>query len=262
MRYTIKEIILKHEPQSKNTPTERKKMGLLYYIETPSITIYNPINNNGKAIMLTPGGGYSFSAIDIEGHKYAEWLASLGYIIGVLKYRMPEGDRKRSYLDWINGFNTFVQECSNNQIEKRKIGHMAFSAGSHLSLTAINNMCAQQTPQFAIHFYPLISLEEPLAHRGSVDKLLGKEASKELRREHSPIINLKHSPANTLIIYSEDDTTVNTENSELLHSKLNSLDLRCDVIHYKTGGHGWGFNDKFEYHEDMKQQVMMFLDRL
>ncbi|MGL4993348.1 MAG: alpha/beta hydrolase [Bacteroidales bacterium] len=262
MNYTTRELNIHHSDLEGVISTERKRMGLLYFINKPSITVYKPEQCNGKAIMIVPGGGYAFSAIDIEGNKFAEWLVSFGYMVALLKYRMPEGNTQQSYKDWLAGFDLFWQECLKNNIETNKIGYMGSSAGAHLSLTAIQRPESIHTPNFAIHLYPLVSLEEPLAHKGSLEKLLGKDATAELRREYSPISNLKNRPSNSIIIYSEDDNVVNPENSKLLHRTLTSLGSNSNIINYKSGGHGWGFNDKFEYHHEMKLSILEFLDKL
>jgi acetyl esterase/lipase len=47
--------------------------------------------NTGVAIVLCPGGGYSFEAMNFEGHDIAKWLITKGVAGIVLKYRLPYG---------------------------------------------------------------------------------------------------------------------------------------------------------------------------
>ncbi|WP_370806181.1 alpha/beta hydrolase [Alistipes indistinctus] len=43
------------------------------------------------AVLIAPGGGYSFLAINHEGKEIAQWLAGNGITGVVLKYRIPNG---------------------------------------------------------------------------------------------------------------------------------------------------------------------------
>ncbi|MBR9807680.1 MAG: alpha/beta hydrolase fold domain-containing protein [Alphaproteobacteria bacterium] len=58
-------------------------------VTSPQIyPIYPPAeNNNGKAVIVVPGGGYMFASIENEGFPVAERLAEEGYTAFVLKYR-------------------------------------------------------------------------------------------------------------------------------------------------------------------------------
>src|SRR5713101_3506538 len=48
--------------------------------DKPTLTVYLPPAEraNGTAVVICPGGGYGFVAIDHEGKQPAEWLNSLG----------------------------------------------------------------------------------------------------------------------------------------------------------------------------------------
>lgn len=58
-------------------------------VSRPSIYPVMPMNgrSNGKAVIVVPGGGYSFVSIESEGFRVAERLAAQGYTAFVLKYR-------------------------------------------------------------------------------------------------------------------------------------------------------------------------------
>ena len=55
--------------------------------DRPSISVYRApaALANGAAVVVCPGGGYGFLAVDHEGHQVAEWLNSLGIAAFVLK---------------------------------------------------------------------------------------------------------------------------------------------------------------------------------
>lgn len=61
--------------------------------DTAKVTIYLPNKKKatGRAVVICPGGGYGFLAIDHEGHDWAPFFNSQGIAVIVLKYRMPHG---------------------------------------------------------------------------------------------------------------------------------------------------------------------------
>src|SRR5437879_3425595 len=58
--------------------------------DKPSLTVYLPPADkaNGSAVVICPGGGYGFLAVDHEGKQVAEWLNSIGVAGFMLKYRI------------------------------------------------------------------------------------------------------------------------------------------------------------------------------
>ena len=54
----------------------------------PTMTVYSPKGTNtGVAVVVFPGDGYNVLAIDLEGTKICEWLASQGITGVLLEYR-------------------------------------------------------------------------------------------------------------------------------------------------------------------------------
>lgn len=64
----------------------------VYNVVTPTLTPYlpDPATASGTGIIVVPGGGFSYLAIDKEGHQAAQWLAGHGIAAFVLKYRCRE----------------------------------------------------------------------------------------------------------------------------------------------------------------------------
>src|SRR5271165_5023759 len=58
--------------------------------DVPGIMVYLPEKDkaNGAAVVICPGGGYGFLAMDHEGDQIAEWLNKNGVAGIVLKYRL------------------------------------------------------------------------------------------------------------------------------------------------------------------------------
>jgi acetyl esterase/lipase len=58
--------------------------------DRPTLDIYLPEKAKavGTAVVVLPGGGYGFLAVDHEGKQIAEWLNTHGIAAFVLKYRI------------------------------------------------------------------------------------------------------------------------------------------------------------------------------
>jgi len=61
-------------------------------VVTPTLTVYVPekIKATGTGVIIAPGGGFSYLAIDKEGHRVARWLQERGIACFVLKYRVRQ----------------------------------------------------------------------------------------------------------------------------------------------------------------------------
>ena len=67
-------------------------------IAHPTLTVFRPQTPDGSALLIIPGGGYFFEALDDEGLAPASLFAARGITAFVLTYRLPaEG--------WKNGAN-------------------------------------------------------------------------------------------------------------------------------------------------------------
>src|SRR5579862_8596046 len=52
--------------------------------DRPTLTYYAPVYSNGTAVVVAPGGGYVFVAMNHEGRQIANWLNALGVSAFVL----------------------------------------------------------------------------------------------------------------------------------------------------------------------------------
>ncbi len=64
---------------------------IVHNISEPTLTIFEPPKEkqNGTAIIVIPGGGYSIVAIGHEGYDVAKRFNEMGITAFVLKYRIP-----------------------------------------------------------------------------------------------------------------------------------------------------------------------------
>jgi acetyl esterase/lipase len=136
--------------------------------------------NTGVAVVVFPGGGYRFLAMDLEGTEICDWLTSRGITCVLLKYRVPGSgpwwdteNKRRVYpkvqtalQDAQRTLGLVRQHAAQWHVDPHKVGVIGFSAGGHL-VAAISTHFAQRTyapldgadklscrPDFAIAAYP------------------------------------------------------------------------------------------------------------
>ena len=146
------------------------------------LTCYLPKNPSGRAVVDCPGGGYSHLAMDHEGHQWAEYFNKQGIAFFVLKYRMPYGNRNIPLSDAYQAIRTVRDSSAVWKINKEEVGIMGFSAGGHLASSVSTHAETAVRPNFSILFYPVISMDERISHKGSCVNFLGGE----LFQKHHP----------------------------------------------------------------------------
>src|SRR6188472_1871310 len=164
--------------------------------DKPTLIIYLPEKDkaNGGAIVVCPGGGYGGLAMDHEGHQIARWLNENGIAAFICDYR----HRGKGYghpaplEDAQRAIRTVRSRAKEFGVEPGKIGILGFSAGGHLTSTAVTHfdagdsaasdsvMRASARPDFGILCYPVIAFDQPFTHRGSQRNLLGEGATADL----------------------------------------------------------------------------------
>ena len=157
--------------------------------------MYTPaaVNERKAAVIICPGGGYARLAASHEGSDVAKTFNEWGITAFVLKYRLPDDtimiDKSIGPLQDAQRAIQLVREnAAKWNIDPSKIGIMGFSAGGHLAATASTHFSKavidnpyniSLRPDFSILGYPVISFTDSLAHMGSRNNLIGKNASAE-----------------------------------------------------------------------------------
>lgn len=208
--------------------------------------VYPAEKGNGLSVVACPGGGYSILAMHHEGTDMAAWFNSQGITYAVLRYRMPNGHDEVPLSDVHQAIRVMRSHADDWQV--KKVGMMGASAGGHLASTAATHFDAETRPDFQILFYPVISMDPKINHRGSRINLLGQNPSAEKVREYSNELQVTPQTPPAFIMHSSDDTAVPVANSLNYFQALVNNQVPASSLHvYPVGGHGWGYNDSFPY---------------
>ncbi len=240
----------------------------LHNISTASMCIYpaDPAKNTGKVILICPGGGYAGEAIKHEGRDFALWYAQNGITGIVMKYRLPNGHDDIPLKDVQEAMRIIRKRSAEWGIDPQQVGISGFSAGGHLASTLLTHFDETCRPDFGILFYPVISLDgEKNPHIGSRKNLLGNnDTNQQLIDYYSNEKQIRNNTPPTLLLLSDDDTVVIPENSILFYRGLKAKNIPACLYIFPEGGHGWGFNTNFRYHEEMKSLLLnwLFPDKL
>ena len=239
---------------------DEKKNDFPSKIVTPTLTVHVANKPNGKAILCCPGGGYSLVAMNLEGNEMAAWLNSQGYTLAVLKYRMPNGNDEVPLSDALQAMRIMRQHSEEWKISK--IGIMGASAGGHLASTAATHYTEDSRPDFQVLFYPVISMQADITHRGSRENLIGKNPSEELVNKYSNELHVNAQTPPAFILHSSDDGGVPVENSIRYYQALVKNRVPVALHCYPVGGHGWGYRDSFPYKHEWKGELEKWLREL
>jgi acetyl esterase/lipase len=223
--------------------------------DRPSLTLYPAPANSAvpTGVIVFPGGGYGALAMDHEGDQIARWLNSLGISAFVLQYRIaPRYHHPAPLLDAQRAIRFVRAHAADYGILPTRIGIWGFSAGGHLASTAGTHFDAgnanaadpidrqSSRPDFMILAYPVISLNTPYAHQGSLHNLLGKQPDPALAASLSNETQVTPRTPPTFLFHTSDDNVVPVENSVLFYLALRKAGVPAEMHIYEHGPHGVG----------------------
>lgn len=228
----------------------------LHSVEHPVVTLYRPApdKTTGAAVVIFPGGGYSGTAIDKEGHFVGAWLAERGAAALVVPYRCGGGPHQHPVplSDAQRAIRLVRKHASDWAVDPAKVGVLGFSAGGHLAASAttmfndtlphvedsLQEISAR--PDFSVLIYPVISMRKGIGHNGSRKRLIGNHPTEELLASMSPDERVGPDTPPTLLIHSADDQSVSVENSLRFFQACQQHGVASELHVYPIGGHGYG----------------------
>ncbi len=229
-------------------------------VSEPTLLAFFPPRDkaNGTAVVICPGGGYGILAASHEGTDVAKVFNEWGVTAFVLKYRLPDDSiMQQKEIGPLQDAQRAIQivrtDASKWGIDVNKIGIMGFSAGGHLASTAgthftnavipnANNTSLR--PDFMILLYPVISFNDSLAHMGSRNNLVGKNATAEKVAYYSNELQVTKQTPPTFLVHAKDDGGVKVQNSMVFYDALQKNGVPAEIHLYEKGGHGFGMNNK------------------
>jgi endo-1,4-beta-xylanase len=210
-------------------------------IHNPSILVYLPPKEKatGAAIVIAPGGGHQFLAMDVEGYEIVDWLNSHGIAGFILKYRLARDmskDPKANYTvignalpDAQRAMRLVRSRAAEWGVDPHRVGFMGFSAGGEVAalmetrFDAGNPSAADpidrlsSRPDFSLIVYPGFRLDEIA------------EVPKD-------------APPAFLVCATDDPSHVVTTAN--LYLALQKARIPAEMHLYQKGGHGFGMRDK------------------
>ncbi len=223
--------------EEKNDSNSVKVM-VVYNVTQPTVTVLRPDTPNGTAIIICPGGGFHFLAIDHEGMNPAKELVNAGVTVFVLKYRTLQIQSNNPFDDMISAPDPeawdaealpviplaiadarraveYVREhASEYRIRKDRIGIMGFSAGGLVTASSAFDYSAANRPDFVIPVYA----DFPPSRVGKM---------------------LKDIPP-MFIACAQDDELGFATHALNLYQAWNAAKIPAELHLFTKGGHGFG----------------------
>ena len=235
------------KPESVGPPAGREWWPRANDVSRPTMTVYAPTGrNSGVAVVVFPGGGYQFLAMDSEGTEICDWLTSRGITCVLLKYRVPDsGPTMKNGKGYYPKVQTALQDAQRTlglvrqhaaewHVDPHKVGVIGFSAGGHLA-AAVSTHFMQRTyppvdaadelscrPDFAIVVYP--------GHLWIPGTDLALRPDIPVRADTPP----------TFLLHAEDDPIDPVKHSLTYYAALLNAGVPTEMHLYAQGGHAFG----------------------
>ena len=256
----------------KNVDGMKSKKSVMY--------MHKPVEserNSGIAVIVCPGGSYHHLGLYNEGHKSADWFSKQGITAFMLKYRTnEEGWTYPAMLEDLQRAIQIVRENAEEYgINPQKLGVIGYSAGGHLVTMAsefgstVNELeklgiesNVSLKPDFCIPVYPVVSMQDDLAHRWSRKSLLGKDQTQDRKNRFSMELNVPQDMPPTYVVVCKDDNVVDYRNSVALYDALKEKGIQnCEFHMYEWGKHGFGMVDgpfmkEFRWNEPLLKWIL------
>jgi acetyl esterase/lipase len=223
--------------------------------DQPSIAFFLPVgwHSTKVGMVVVPGGGYKMVMSSYEGDDVARWLNSFGVAAFVLTYRIaPRYHHPAPLMDATRAVRYVRYHAERFGVLSERVGIIGFSAGGHLASTVMTHFDSgnpkaldpvdrvSSRPDFAVLCYPLISLQSPWAHPGSVSNLLGPTPDPALIRELSNDLQVTGQTPPAFLFHTTDDIQVPAQNSIFFYSALRSHGVDSELHIFEHGDHGAG----------------------
>lgn len=235
------------------------------------------VKNTKTAVIIAPGGSYHHLGLYNEGYCSAKWFSQNGVTAFMLKYRTNESlyNEPAMLQDVQRAIQIVRENAEEYGIDPDKVGVIGYSAGGHLAAMSGEFWQSHDElkklgiktdvslrPDFCMPIYPVVTMQDDIAHRWSRKSLLGKNQSQERKNEFSMEMNVPDDMPPTYIVVCKDDPVVIPENSMRLYAALQEKNIPdCRLAVYEWGKHGFGmlngpFMKEFHWNEALKEWMV------
>lgn len=224
------------DPEGRASP-ERTDAIRITNVSRPTLTLFPaPGRETAPAMIVCPGGGYSYVVIDKEGAEIAAWLNSKGISALVLKYRVPN-NRGGALQDVQRALSLARAHAGEWKLDPKRLGIIGFSAGGHLA--------ARASTGFGTRSYSPIDEADRQSCRPDFAVLVYPAYLADKQGALSTDLDLTADIPPTLIVHSEDDANF-IPGSRAYHKALEDAKKPHEFLLYPTGGHGYGLRSSLE----------------
>lgn len=222
---------------------EAKPITRVAGVRRPTMDVYLAKNNpSGTAVIILPGGGFTYVVPDLEGSEAAAWLNEIGITTFILNYRTKEsavaGEPlwQRPLQDAQRAIRLVRSKAESWKLNPERIGILGFSAGGQVAAiahtssarpayTALDAVDKQSCrPDFSLLIYPWQVIDP---------------ASGELREAIKA--DAQSPPA--FIVHTSDDAST-AVGAAKIYIALKQHNVSAELHIFQNGGHGYGIREQ------------------
>ena len=232
---------------------------------TAGISEQMPFNDKRKAVLIIPGGAYWLQS-DLEADPVAHFFLHEGFNAFVLRYSVGRGVNSvwpMPLLEASAAMKYIRDHAEELHVDPDYVFVIGFSAGGHLAAalgtmwdhdeieTTLGMEKGYNRPTAMILSYPVITGIGEIAHRGSINNILGKMRDDEDARASVSIeraVSEKTVPA--FLWTMTTDREVSPKNTLLMANALADHGIPYELHIYPEGHHGLSLGTKalgFDY---------------
>lgn len=222
---------------------EAKPISRVSGVRRPTIDVYPAKNNpSGTAVLILPGGGFTYVVPDLEGSEAAPWLNELGISVFVLRYRTKESALpgeplwQRPLQDTQRAMRLIRSEAHRWQLQTDRIGILGFSAGGQVG--AIAHSKADQASYAAIDAIDQLTCKPDFSLLIYPWQVLDPQTGELLEQ-----IQITDQSAPAFIVHTHDDAS-SSVGAAKLYIELKQHKVPAELHVYQNGGHGYGVRER------------------
>ncbi|MGA2278472.1 MAG: alpha/beta hydrolase [Terracidiphilus sp.] len=225
--------------------------------DIPTLTLFEPPRGaeNGSAVVVFPGGGYSHLSGNLEGRQVADWFTARGFRAFVLSYRLSSNGYLLPVplLDARRAVQLVRARAEDYQIDPHRIVVIGFSAGGHLAALAGTQFVAgnpeaddpieraSSRPDYLVLGYPWIGAFSPDTTHLSYCKVFNvMDKCEAMRVAYSPDLFVTHETPPTFWYHTFSDQTVSVEQGLRFYEALVKAGVPAEAHIFADGPHGTG----------------------